>query len=91
MKDGRSVVTSSIDIDYQNAIIVEYLILKVNLEVSSRKRNIPYANIEYVLKKDDFFEYKNYSKSKHISLLNKWMYKRIKKIDFITFEADLSI
>ena len=91
LKNGRIVVSSSAQIDSKNEIIIEYLILKVNLEVSERRRQIPFNDLAYILKKDDFLDYKNYTPSKRILLLDKWMSKRKKKIEFIKFESDLTV
>ncbi len=90
LKDGRIVVANSIGIDLQNAVIIEYSILKVNLQISSRKRKIFSTDVAYVLNEADFLEYRTYTPSKRISLLNKWMSKRKKKVDFIKFEPDLT-
>lgn len=90
LKNKRIVVANSIRIDTQNEIIIEYLILKTNLEIGTRKREIPFNNIEYVLNEEDFLKYKDYTPTKHISLLNKWILKRKKKVELIVFEPDLT-
>jgi|GEM_PF-872512 len=91
LKDGRIVMANSIEIDSHNKIIIEYLILKMNLELSERRRKIPFDNVVYVLNGDDFKEYKDYTPSKRLSLLKKWMSKKKKKFDFIAFEPDLTV
>lgn len=89
LKDDRIVVADSIEIGRQNEIIVEYFILKVNLTISTRKRKIPCKNVVYILKKEDFLEYKNYTSSNRIVLLKKWMTRRKKKVDYSRFEPNL--
>lgn len=89
LTDGRLVVVNSTEINFQYEIIIEYLILKVNLEYSKRARKITCDDIMYVLKSDEFLAYKSYSSSRHISLLKKWMSKRKRKIDLRTFEPNL--
>lgn len=90
LKDGRIVIADSIEIDTANVIVVEYLNLKVNLEVGERKRKTPITNITSVLSQKDFLSYKDYTPSKRISLLNKWMLKRKIKVETIKFEPDLT-
>lgn len=89
LKDGRIVVTNSVRIGSQNEISIEYIILKVNLEIGTRKRVASLYNIEYILNEKDFLNYKDYTTTKHLSLLNKWMSKRKKKVEFISFEPSL--
>lgn len=91
LNDGRIVVANSTEIDSRNAITIEYLILKVNLQVSKRKRKVSSDNITYVLSEADFIEYKNYTSSQRLSLLSKWMSKRKRKVDSIAFEPDLTV
>lgn len=90
LKDNRIVVTSSIEIDSRNAIVIEYLNLKVNLEIGERKRKTPVNHISYVLSQSDFLSYKDYTPSRRISLLDKWMAKRKMKMVITAFEPDLT-
>lgn len=90
LKDGRIVIADLIQIDAANVIAVEYLNLKVNLEAGERKRKTPLANISYVLSQQDFLSYKDYTPSRRISLLNKWMLKKKIKVEMIRFEPDLT-
>lgn len=90
LKDNRIVVASSIGIDSRNAIVIEYLNLKVNLEVGERKRKTLVNHISYVLSQSDFLSYRDYTPSRRISLLDKWMSKRKTKMMITAFEPDLT-
>ncbi|MCL4640901.1 MAG: hypothetical protein M5Z89_18035, partial [Olivibacter sp.] len=91
LRDGRIVIASSIEVNSYDKVIIEYSILKVNLEIGDRKRRVPLDSVRYVANGDEFKEYKGYTPSKRLSLLKKWMSKRKKKVDFVTFEPDLTV
>lgn len=90
LNDTRIVMVDSLSIDHQNAIHIQYIILKNNLQLSTRTRIIKSEQVAFVLKQEEFSVYLLHNTPvKHLSLLKKWMLKRKIKLSNTIFEPDL--
>lgn len=91
LKNMRIVVANVVSIDQENAINIEYGILKTDLQPGERTRVIATSDILFVLKRQLFLEFVGRNPiKKHLSILEKWMLKRKIKLDFMPFNPDLS-
>lgn len=90
LKNMQIVMVNVVSIDQKNAIAVEYVMLKTDLQPGGRTRIIGSGDILFVLKSPFFLEYMGQNLIKRLSLLEKWMLKRKMKLNFIPFDPDLT-
>lgn len=91
LDDQRIVTLNALSINDKNAILVEYAIIKNDLQTGQRTRMIPIDRISYVLKESDYLDYLDSNSHRYLSLFEKWMQKRKIRLKPIVFEPIIHV